>query len=145
MEEDKNVEYSGFNFENGYLRLIDDLIKVGLVTDIFKRPKSLILLIDDCQITYFIRESDLIEMYRSLKTVFNQNLSSDLKDGVTSLKKWIDRAYYNSGRVSYEDLMSQTYAKVIVTNGGIIDYLQTKEFSIEWAQDEYSYYNLTRM
>jgi hypothetical protein len=151
METNKNEEYSGFEFENGYIRLIDDLIKIGLITDIFKRPKSLILLkynsINGGGITYFIKESDLMEMYKDLKNCFNQNLTSDLKLGLTSLKKWIDRSYHNSNRVSYESLMSddKTYCEVIIANGDIINYPQTKDFSLSWAQDEYSYYNLMRM
>lgn len=150
MEINKNEQYSGFEFENGYIRLIDDLIKNELITDIFKRPNSLILLkynsINGGGITYFIKESDLMIMYKDLKNCFNLNLSPDLKDGLTSLKKWIDRSYHNSNRVSYEYLIfdEKTYCEVIIANGEIINYPQTKEFSLSWAQDEYSYYNLMR-
>ncbi|MEA5139743.1 hypothetical protein [Arcicella rigui] len=150
MEININEEYSGFEFENGYIILIDNLIKLGLITDIFKRSNSLILLKDDeingGGITYFIRESDLMEFYNDLKSCFNQNLSPDLNVGLTSLKKWIERSYHNSGRVSYESLMSEdsNCCEIIIANGSIIDYPQTKNSSLSWSQDEYSYYNLMR-
>jgi hypothetical protein len=146
MAIDKDELYCGFPFENGYIHLINDLIKIGILTNIFSRHDSLILLKSSSHITYYIKEKDFMDLYKDLKKfIVKDNMSPNLKKGVISLKKWIERAYHNfEGVSSYESLMSfsKDYFEIIHVDSNLIDYPQITDSYIRWTQDEYSYMHL---
>ncbi|WP_367916043.1 tetratricopeptide repeat protein [Leadbetterella sp. DM7] len=142
--------YRNYKFENGYIRLINELIESKLIPDPFCNSKSLI--IEDIEgkgLCFWIREPELILFHNNLKKCLDDNISEELKRSLIFLINWIAASpFWGKDKLPFEKLLQRGSKfpnwKVYVSSFPIKAYIQPQDFGLDWIQDKYSYFNLSK-